>query len=166
MDKYERLKKIGKGSFGTVFLCRDKKSGSEVVAKEICIASLPAKEQREAATEIRVLQRLCHPNIIRYFESFEERGSLFIIMEYADAGDLSAYIKNRRGVLIPEQQVLDWFVQITLALKHVHDRKILHRDLKSQVWGEETLFLGSSPNTIPPPLHSIPRTSSSRRVGS
>ena len=36
------------------------------------------------------------------------------------------------GRLLPESQILDWFVQLCLALKHVHDRKILHRDLKSQ----------------------------------
>ena len=48
-------------------------------------------------------------------------------------GDLYKAINGRRGVLFPEDQIVDWFVQICLALKHVHDRKILHRDIKSQV---------------------------------
>ena len=46
-------------------------------------------------------------------------------------GDLSDKIRQRRGVCFPESQILDWFTQICLAMKHVHDRKILHRDLKS-----------------------------------
>ena len=55
-------------------------------------------------------------------------------MEYADGGDLYTRIKEQKkqGKLWPEEQIIDWFVQITLAVKHIHDRKILHRDLKSQ----------------------------------
>jgi NIMA (never in mitosis gene a)-related kinase len=54
-------------------------------------------------------------------------------MDYCDGGDLHSRIKAQRGILFTEDQILDWFVQITLALKHVHDRKVLHRDIKSQV---------------------------------
>eukprot|EP00953_Heterococcus_sp_UTEX-ZZ885_P030029 15888-Heterococcus_DN1.PRE.1 len=53
-------------------------------------------------------------------------------MDYADGGDLYGYLKGRKGVPLAEERVIDWFVQITLALKHIHDRKILHRDLKTQ----------------------------------
>jgi len=53
-------------------------------------------------------------------------------MDYCDAGDLFAKINAQRGVLMAETQVLDMFVQICLAMKHIHDRKILHRDIKSQ----------------------------------
>ncbi len=54
-------------------------------------------------------------------------------MDYCDGGDLHTRIQAQRGILFNEDQILDWFVQITLALKHVHDRKVLHRDIKSQV---------------------------------
>lgn len=54
-------------------------------------------------------------------------------MDYCDGGDLHSRIQAQRGILFTEDQILDWFVQITLALKHVHDRKVLHRDIKSQV---------------------------------
>ncbi len=47
-------------------------------------------------------------------------------------GDLFTRISNQKEVHFPEEQVLDWFVQLCLAVKHVHDRKILHRDLKTQ----------------------------------
>jgi len=55
-------------------------------------------------------------------------------MEYADGGDLDTKIKEQKkaGKLWPEDQILDWFVQICLSVKHIHDKKILHRDLKSQ----------------------------------
>jgi NIMA (never in mitosis gene a)-related kinase len=45
-------------------------------------------------------------------------------------GDLQNRVKEQRGRPFSEQQVLEWFTQICLGLKHIHDRKILHRDLK------------------------------------
>ncbi|KAK7919320.1 hypothetical protein WMY93_010604 [Mugilogobius chulae] len=53
-------------------------------------------------------------------------------MDYCEGGDLFKRINSQKGVLFSETQILDWFVQICLALKHIHDRKILHRDIKSQ----------------------------------
>ena len=53
-------------------------------------------------------------------------------MDYADGGDLSMKIKEQNGKLFPEDKILDWFTQVCLAIKHIHDRKILHRDIKSQ----------------------------------
>ncbi|XP_076736349.1 serine/threonine-protein kinase Nek1 [Maylandia zebra] len=75
---------------------------------------------------------MSHPNIVQYKESFEEGGCLYIVMDYCEGGDLFKKINSQKGVLFSEAQILDWFVQICLALKHVHDRKILHRDIKSQ----------------------------------
>lgn len=73
-----------------------------------------------------------HPNIVAYEESFEANGSLCIVMDYCDAGDLYKKINDQKGKLFLEDQILNWFVQLCLGLKHVHDRKILHRDIKSQ----------------------------------
>ena len=53
-------------------------------------------------------------------------------MDYADGGDLSMKIKEQNGKFFPENKILDWFTQVCLAIKHIHDRKILHRDIKSQ----------------------------------
>ncbi|XP_016149767.1 serine/threonine-protein kinase Nek1-like [Sinocyclocheilus grahami] len=65
-------------------------------------------------------------------EATQASGCLYIVMDYCEGGDLFKKINNQRGTLFSEEQILDWFVQICLALKHVHDRKILHRDIKSQ----------------------------------
>lgn len=93
---------------------------------------MPTKEREEARKEVSVLAQMKHPNIVSYIDSFEESGNLCIVMDYCDGGDLYNKIHSTRGVPYTEDQIIDWFVQITLALKHVHDRKILHRDLKTQ----------------------------------
>jgi NIMA (never in mitosis gene a)-related kinase len=53
-------------------------------------------------------------------------------MEYADGGDLNKVIRETKANFFHENQILNWFTQICLAIKHIHDRKIIHRDLKCQ----------------------------------
>ncbi|KAM6938096.1 serine/threonine-protein kinase Nek1 isoform 2-T2 [Lycodopsis pacificus] len=132
MDKYEKVKKIGEGSFGKAILVRSKQDGHQYVIKEIGISAMSSKETQESRKEVAVLANMSHPNIVQYKESFEEGGCLYIVMDYCEGGDLFKKINSQKGVLFSEEQIMDWFVQICLALKHVHDRKILHRDIKSQ----------------------------------
>ncbi|KAM6220308.1 LOW QUALITY PROTEIN: serine/threonine-protein kinase Nek1 [Rhynchocyon petersi] len=132
MEKYARLQKIGEGSFGKAVLVRSKEDEKQYVIKEINISRMSSKEREESRREVAVLANMKHPNIVQYRESFEENGSLYIVMDYCEGGDLFKRINAQKGNLFQEDQILDWFVQICLALKHVHDRKILHRDIKSQ----------------------------------
>ncbi|KAM9084046.1 serine/threonine-protein kinase Nek1 isoform 9-T11 [Megaptera novaeangliae] len=132
MEKYVRVQKIGEGSFGKAILVKSIEDGRQYVIKEINISSMSSKEREESRREVAVLANMKHPNIVQYRESFEENGSLYIVMDYCEGGDLFKRINAQKGVLFQEDQILDWFVQICLALKHVHDRKILHRDIKSQ----------------------------------
>lgn len=97
------------------------------------LENLTEDEKREAYLESKILERLDHPSIIKFIEVFrcnKPYSSLNIVMDYADGGDLQAKIKAQKKPF-PESQVLDWFTQICLAIKHIHDKKILHRDLKS-----------------------------------
>ncbi|XP_065592369.1 serine/threonine-protein kinase Nek1 isoform X6 [Cyrtonyx montezumae] len=132
MDKYIKVQKIGEGSFGKAILVKDKENSQQYVIKEINISKMSNKEREESRREVAVLANMKHPNIVLYRESFEENGCLYIVMDYCEGGDLFRKINAQKGVLFSEDQILDWFVQICLALKHIHDRKILHRDIKSQ----------------------------------
>ena len=66
---------------------------------------------------------------------------LHIVMDYANAGDLFTKLEKykKKHVFLTENEILDVFTQICLAIKHIHDRKILHRDIKSQ-----NIFLDSN----------------------
>lgn len=137
MDKYEVQRVVGQGSYGKAILCRRKKDSRQCIIKQISIAKLSRKEAKMTEQEAALLHRLQHPNIVTFWESFLAGSNLHIVMEFADGGDLESYIKNyirtSRGREMPETQVLNLFVQLCLAIKHIHDRKILHRDLKCQV---------------------------------
>ncbi|CAF1068990.1 unnamed protein product [Adineta steineri] len=132
MEKYNKQKVIGSGAFGQAWLVQSKSDSKKYVMKEIKIAKMGKKERDDSRKEVKVLSEMKHPYIVSYIESFEDPTSLFIVMDFCDGGDLHSRILQQRGALFKEDQILDWFVQITLALKHVHDRKVLHRDIKSQ----------------------------------
>ncbi|XP_073651222.1 serine/threonine-protein kinase Nek5 isoform X9 [Tursiops truncatus] len=132
MDKYDVIKAIGEGAFGKAYLAKGKSDSKHCVIKEINFEKMPIQEKEASEKEVILLAKMKHPNIVTFFSSFQENNRLFIVMEYCDGGDLMKRIKKQRGVLLSEDQILSWFVQISLGLKHIHDRKILHRDIKTQ----------------------------------
>ncbi|KAG3293128.1 NIMA related kinase 5 [Ictidomys tridecemlineatus] len=132
MDKFDMIKIIGEGAFGKAYLAKEKLDSKHCVIKEINFAKMPIQDKEASKKEVILLAKMKHPNIVTFFSSFQENSRLFIVMEYCDGGDLAKRILRQRGVLFSEDQILGWFVQISLGLKHIHDRKILHRDIKSQ----------------------------------
>ncbi|KAF8781780.1 Serine/threonine-protein kinase Nek1 like protein [Argiope bruennichi] len=132
MDNFNIIRQLGEGSSGSALLVQDIVSQKQFVVKRIPLLNLSETEKEEAMKEVEVLSQMKHPNIITYHKSFEENGNLYIVTDYCDGGDLYSKIKAQRGAYFNEDQILDWFVQICLAVKHVHDRRILHRDIKTQ----------------------------------
>lgn len=68
-----------------------------------------------------------------YKDSYVDRESyLNIVMIYCDGGDIYSKIKQSKNKNFPESQIIDWLAQMALALLYLHERKILHRDMKTQ----------------------------------
>ena len=132
-EHYSILKVLGEGSFGKCYLVQAGSDSSKRVIKQVDLNPLSKPEQSEACKEAKVLEQLDHPNIIRFREVYKtKKNKLCIVMDYADGGDLASKIKSQRSTPFPEDFILSVFVQLCLALKHVHDRKVIHRDLKPQ----------------------------------
>ncbi|XP_030856391.1 uncharacterized protein LOC100892600 isoform X3 [Strongylocentrotus purpuratus] len=129
---FERIRTVGKGAYGAAVLYRKRDDDSLVILKEINMHELNANERQMALNEIRVLSMLDHPNIISYYDSFEEEGTLMIEMEYADGGTLAEYLASNQGKSeMEEREILIMFQQMVSGIRHVHDHMILHRDLKT-----------------------------------
>lgn len=132
-EKYQRVKVLGKGSFGKAYLVKNTEANEMCVVKQMETSMMDKKEREEAVKEAMLLKRMDHKNIVKFQEVFMTRkGRLCIVMDYADGGDVHMEIRRREGQLLPEATILEWFVQTCFALKHVHERKVLHRDLKTQ----------------------------------
>nr|XP_022343810.1 serine/threonine-protein kinase Nek11-like isoform X1 [Crassostrea virginica] len=141
-NRYEIVKKLGKGNFGTAYLCKDLRSkiadtDSEYelkVLKEISVGDLQPDETVDAVREARVLSKLDHPSIVKFHDSFIDGESFCIVTEYCEGGDLDCKInecvKNKQE--IDPKLIMDWFVQLLLAVHYMHQRRVLHRDLKTR----------------------------------
>ncbi len=113
---------------------RDRRDGHKYVVKTLALGAAAARDRAAALQEAQLLARLKHPNIVAYHESFavDAGARLCIAMAYCEGGDLHARLRAQHGALLPQRQVVEWFVQIALALQYLHANKILHRDLKTQ----------------------------------
>ncbi|XP_061876447.1 serine/threonine-protein kinase Nek3 isoform X3 [Colius striatus] len=131
MEEYKVLKVLGEGSFGRALLVHHRDSDQKYAMKEIRLPMSPS-DLENSRKEAVLLAKMKHPNIVAYKDSFEADGHLYIVMEYCDDGDLMQKIKHQRGKLFPEDTILHWFVQMCLGVKHIHDKRVLHRDIKSK----------------------------------
>ncbi|KAK7177193.1 hypothetical protein R3I93_001238 [Phoxinus phoxinus] len=130
--EYTITKELGQGISGRAFLV---KSPDEdfLVVKEINYRYNVNFNLDAAKNEINILKKLHHGYIVGYEESFEdeESGYLYIVSEYCAGGDLYKKMKTKEG-FFEEEQILDWLVQICLALQYLNENNVLHRDIKPQ----------------------------------
>jgi len=139
-ETYKKVSTLGTGSFGVAYLVQCQSDKMMAVIKQIDIGEMNEEERKETLKEAKILEVLNHPNITRFREVYKtKKGKLCIVMDYCDDGDLQSKVKAQaktksssgRPQYFSEDHVLDIFTQICLAIKHTHDKKILHRDLKS-----------------------------------
>ncbi|KAF8006315.1 hypothetical protein BT93_K0571 [Corymbia citriodora subsp. variegata] len=123
-------RQIGSGSFSLVWHARHRVHGTEVAIKEIATGKLNKKLQESLMSEIHILGRINHPNIIRLYEIIEAPGKVHLVLEYCKGGDLSMYI-NRRG-RVKEEIAKHFMQQLATGLQVLRDNNLIHRDLKPQ----------------------------------
>ncbi len=130
--KFRPIKELGKGSQGRVVLVKLAVDPRPLVMKKVHVGELTSKQRALTEKEAHILKQMRHSNIIRFEYSFTEKQFLYIFTEFADGGDLAKNIAHRKRSKqeFQESQAMKIFAQICFALKHVHERHILHRDLK------------------------------------
>ena len=131
--EWRKIRVLGRGAFGEAQLVHALDDPRcQAVCKVVHLTSLNARERKEAENEAEVLKQLKHPNIVGFFGSFEDNSTLHILMEFCNSGDLEQLIQKQKGVYFSEDVIATIFIQMSTAVRYLHDRRILHRDLKSQ----------------------------------
>lgn len=131
---------LGSGSFATVFKGYNVKTRNPVAIKEFDMRKLQRiksseKQGNNIEAEIKIMECLVHPNILRFEEIIHEKDYMYVILEYCDGGDLSMFLNayhqkhmKFKGMNVNDVQIIA--CQIASGLKHMHNMGIIHRDLK------------------------------------
>jgi serine/threonine protein kinase len=126
---YERLEQLGKGSFSTVYRGRRAFTGQMVALKVINTTKKTPEELASLRSEVAILRRLDHPNIVSLLDVLETPTELTVVTELAQGELLEVLLED--GAL-PDGVVRAVALQLTRALAYLHERGVVHRDLKPQ----------------------------------
>lgn len=132
IGNYLMIRQIGSGSFASVWLAQHETTNIQVAIKVISKKNI---ENPDAKTrfnrEISLLKQMQHPFISEFFESIENEQNFFLVMEYAENGNMLDFI-NVKGQL-NEMQARHYFSELISVLEYLHDvKKVAHRDLKAE----------------------------------
>ncbi|KAH8725328.1 P-loop containing nucleoside triphosphate hydrolase protein [Phaeosphaeriaceae sp. PMI808] len=131
--QYETGPQLGKGGFA---ICHRAKLlghdhlGSSTVALKIVRSKMePPKLAQKFVTELQIHSKLAHPNIVEFYRAFSFQTSTYVVLELCENGSLADAIKKRKYFTMPEIRRL--MIQTCGAIKYLHQRNIVHRDLKT-----------------------------------
>lgn len=130
MQKYEKLEKIGEGTYGTVFKAKNRETHEIVALKRVRLDDDDEGVPSSALREICLLKELKHKNIVRLHDVLHSDKKLTLVFEFCDQ-DLKKYFDSCNGDLDPEI-VKSFLFQLLKGLGFCHSRNVLHRDLKPQ----------------------------------
>jgi len=130
MHRYEKLEKIGEGTYGTVFAARHKVSQQIVALKKVRLDDDDEGVPSSALREICLLKELRHRNVVRLTDVLHCDSKLTLVFEHCDC-DLKKYFDTLQGDIQPDV-VRSFMFQLLRGLHYCHGKNILHRDLKPQ----------------------------------
>ncbi|XP_074854612.1 cyclin-dependent kinase-like 1 isoform X2 [Carettochelys insculpta] len=130
MEKYEKIGKVGEGSYGVVFKCRNRDTGQVVAIKKFLESEDDPVIKKIALREIRMLKQLKHPNLVNLLEVFRRKRKLHLVFEYCEHTVLHELDKHPRGV--PEHLVKSITWQTLQAVNFCHKHNCIHRDVKPE----------------------------------
>lgn len=131
---FEQLTCLGKGAFGTVLLVRQKTTGRLFAQKQFKKASLVVHKRlvEQTKTERHILETVNrHPFVVKLFYAFQDLEKLYLILEYAQGGELFHHLAMER--MFPEETAAFYMAEMVLALEHLHrNLGVVYRDLKPE----------------------------------
>eukprot|EP00051_Salpingoeca_urceolata_P008914 m.109910 g.109910 ORF g.109910 m.109910 type:complete len:406 (-) comp16004_c1_seq3:168-1385(-) len=130
MEKYEKLGRIGEGSYGVVIKCRHKESGRIVAIKKFLESEDDPQIRKIALREVRMLKQLKHGNLVNLEEVFRRKRKLHLVFEFIDRTLLDELDASPTGMDPLQVKKICW--QVLKAVEYCHANNIIHRDVKPE----------------------------------
>ena len=128
-NKYEVLGVVGEGAYGIVYKCKNKETGKYVAIKRFKEVEddLVKKTMKR---ELKMLQKLHHPNVVDFQEAYKRKGNLYLVFEFVDKNLLELLQEQPQG--LDPNLIRHLIYQLCKAIKYMHDQNIIHRDVKPE----------------------------------
>lgn len=132
LSDYEKIEKIGEGTYGEVYKARKRRNNQIVALKKIRLENEDEGVPSTAIREISILKELRHPNVVSLMDVIFDENRLYLVFEFLSM-DLKHYLDSFPEKKFPDKKLVQSYVyQILQAIIFCHRRRIVHRDLKPQ----------------------------------
>ncbi|KAK4241057.1 kinase-like domain-containing protein [Achaetomium macrosporum] len=132
-QSFDKIKLIGKGDVGKVYLVREKKSGRLYAMKVLSKKEMIKRNKiKRALAEQEILATSNHPFIVTLYHSFQSEDYLYLCMEYCSGGEFFRALQTRPGKCISEEDARFYAAEVTAALEYLHLMGFIYRDLKPE----------------------------------
>ena len=145
-ENYKNIEIIGQGMYGKVYKSLNINENKYYAIKSLNFKDISSKERLNIEREVNLLKELKHPNIVLYKDSFISKDNYFnIVTTFCEGGDMYKKIFKENNIYFEENRIINWIVQLLLGLSYIHDKKIVHRDIKTKnifIQNENVLRIG------------------------
>ncbi|CAF2110437.1 unnamed protein product [Brassica napus] len=131
MDQYEKVEKIGEGTYGVVYKARDKVTNETIALKKIRLEQEDEGVPSTAIREISLLKEMQHSNIVKLQDVVHSEKRLYLVFEYLDL-DLKKHMDSSPDFSKDLHMIKRYVYQILRGIAYCHSHRVLHRDLKPQ----------------------------------
>uniref|UniRef100_A0A671KQ51 Protein kinase X-linked n=1 Tax=Sinocyclocheilus anshuiensis TaxID=1608454 RepID=A0A671KQ51_9TELE len=131
LDDLDTIATVGTGTFGRVFLVKDKKTRGFFALKAMKIPDvIRLKQEQHVHNEKEVLTEVNHPFLVRLFWTHHDDRFLYMLMEYVNGGELFSYLRSRGR--FSNSTGMFYSAEIVCAIEYLHSKEIVYRDLKPE----------------------------------
>ena len=123
---------MGSGAFGRVFLSESIADPSFKVAIKVIHKTKLKDNIDDIKEEVRILTSLDHPNIVKYYETYDDVKFMYLVMDYCPGGELFDKILAQKNQLFTESDAAKIMKQLLRAIIHCHEKGVIHRDIKPE----------------------------------